>query len=315
MRMFGALLIAVLVNSHNLTAQPEQGLSGSWKLNPARSDIRNMPVPPDPFLKVEESAGALTVAASSQPGGQSSSTVRYPFDGRSVKRRIGDSTMNTATKWEGAALLVNTLVSGPQNYTVMERWKRSRDGNTLTIQRTIVNLGGETESVLVYESPSILTLGPARQPAGEAPLQAIVQPVIQPATQPAAPSAPSALKAPEPPTEYTVDAGTRVLLRLTNAVNTKHTAAGDRVYLETVVPVFVNGHLVIPRGSNVTGTITESQRAGRVKGKSGLNLRFESITLPNGVTRNFRSRASSVGTAGDLDHSEGKDPWRRKQGR
>ena len=237
-------------------------------------------MPPDPLLKVEESAGTLTVA------GQSS-TARYPLDGRSEKRRIGDSIMNTATKWEGSALLVNTLVSGPQNYTVMERWKRSRDGNTLTIKRTIVNLGGETESVLVYESPSIPTLSPPRQTA------------LQPAT-------PSAPPAPEPPAEYTVDAGTRVLLRLTNAVNTKHTAAGDRVYLETMVPVFVNGLLVIPRGSNVTGTITESQRAGRVKGRSALNLRFESITLPNGVTRNFRSRASSVGAAGDLDHSEGK---------
>ncbi len=183
--------------------------------------------------------------------------------------------MNTATKREGSALLVNTLVSGPQNYTVMERWKRSRNGNTLTIKRTIVTLGGETESVLVYESPSIPTLSPPRA-------------------------------APEPSAEYTVDAGTRVLLRLTNGVNTKHTAAGDRVYLETVVPVFVNGLRVIPRGSNVTGTITGSQRVGRVKGKSALNLRFESITLPNGVTRNFRSLASSGGTAGDLDHSEGK---------
>ena len=60
MRIFAALLIACLLIGHNLTAQPEQGFSGSWKLNPARSDIRDMPVPPEPLLKVEESAGTLT---------------------------------------------------------------------------------------------------------------------------------------------------------------------------------------------------------------------------------------------------------------
>jgi type IV secretion system protein VirB10 len=93
---------------------------------------------------------------------------------------------------------------------------------------------------------------------------------------------------------------------LTNAVNTKHTAPGDRVYLETAVPVFVGGRVVIPRGSYVMGTVTESQRAGRVKGKSGLSLLFDSLTLPNGVARDFRSRPGSVDSKGNLDRTEGK---------
>ena len=49
-----------------------------------------------------------------------------------------------------------------------------------------------------------------------------------------------------------------------------------------------------------------SQRAGRVKGKSALNLRFDSLTLPNGVTRDFRSRLGSADVSGNLDRSEGK---------
>jgi len=64
--------------------------------------------------------------------------------------------------------------------------------------------------------------------------------------------------------------------------------------------------MVIPQGSYVTGSITEAQRAGRVKGKSELNLRFETITLPNGVVRDLLSRAGSVDTRGNLDRTEGR---------
>jgi len=106
--------------------------------------------------------------------------------------------------------------------------------------------------------------------------------------------------------EFVVEQGTRILLRLTNSLNTKRTVPGDPVYLETAVPVFVDGRLLIPRGSYVTGTVTESQQAGRVKGKSALNLRFETLTLPNGVTRDFRLRPASADTRGDLEHSEGR---------
>jgi len=272
-----SLLIALAAG-----AQSDAGFSGVWKLNRERSEIRNLPVAPDAYLKVEQSGATLTLSTSSQENGAFTIST-YPLDQRTEKRQAGNITTNTMTKWEGAALLVNTLVSGPQNYTVMERWKRSRDGNTLTINRTIVRLSGESESVLVYENPAAAVLTPATRP-----------------------EIPSGERSQDMQPEYMVQAGTRVLLRLVNAVNTKHTAVGDRVYLETAVPVFVNGHLVIPRGSYVAGTVIESERAGRVKGKSALNLRFDSLTLPNGVTRDFRSRLGSADVSGDLDRSEGK---------
>jgi type IV secretion system protein VirB10 len=106
--------------------------------------------------------------------------------------------------------------------------------------------------------------------------------------------------------EYVVDQGTRVLCRLTNAVNTKTANVGDRVYLQTAVPVFVNGREVIPRGSYVRATITETRRAGRVKGRSALNVRFDSVTLPNGVTRDINSRPSAADGKGNLERKEGR---------
>jgi type IV secretion system protein VirB10 len=105
---------------------------------------------------------------------------------------------------------------------------------------------------------------------------------------------------------YTVTSGSRILTRLTNSIDTKRTVVGDRLYLQTAAPVFIRGRLVVPQGSYVTASVTEVQRAGKVKGKSGLNLRFESLTLPNGVSRDFRSRAGSVDTRGSVDRNEGR---------
>src|ERR1700720_2140707 len=110
------------------------------------------------------------------------------------------------------------------------------------------------------------------------------------------------------PGGYTVDTGTRIALGLINSVSTKHSSAGDRIYLETVFPIVIQNHIVIPPGSYVTGTVTDVKRPGRIKGRGELYVRFDSITLPNGVTRDFRSRLGSVDARGDerLDKKEGE---------
>src|SRR4051794_30758422 len=74
---------------------------------------------------------------------------------------------------------------------------------------------------------------------------------------------------------YTVEIGSKVPLALINSVSTKHSAEGDRVYLETVFPVLVNGRIVVPVGSWVTGTVTQVKKPGRVKGRGELYVRFD----------------------------------------
>jgi len=108
--------------------------------------------------------------------------------------------------------------------------------------------------------------------------------------------------------EYLIDSGTKIPLTLINSVSTKHSAEGDRVYLETAFPIMAKGRIVIPPGSYVAGTVTEIKRPGRVKGRGELFLRFDSLTLPNGVTRDFRARIGTMdGSAPeDFDRAEGK---------
>jgi len=108
--------------------------------------------------------------------------------------------------------------------------------------------------------------------------------------------------------DFTVTTGSKIALSLINSVSTKHSVEGDRVYLETVFPVLVKGRIVVPVGSYVAGTVTQIKKPGRVKGRGELYVRFDSLTLPNGVTRDFRARMDGLdGNANsEVDREEGK---------
>jgi len=106
---------------------------------------------------------------------------------------------------------------------------------------------------------------------------------------------------------FLIDTGTHVPLSLINSISTKNAIVGDRVYLETVFPILADGRIVIPPGSYVMGTITDIRRPGKVKGRGEFHLRFDSLTLPNGTTRDFRAHVTGLdGRASEeLDHKEG----------
>ena len=106
---------------------------------------------------------------------------------------------------------------------------------------------------------------------------------------------------------YDLAVGTRIPLSLINSVSTKQAVEGDRVYMETAFPVLENGRVVVPVGSYVAGTVTKVKRPGRMKGKAELFIRFDSLTLPNGITRDFRARIGGLdGQASEkLDRAEG----------
>src|SRR3984893_6783013 len=114
----------------------------------------------------------------------------------------------------------------------------------------------------------------------------------------------------EPPAadHFVVPPGTKVPLSMINSVSTKTASEGERIYLETVFPILANGKIVIPPGSYVAGTVTQVKRPGRARGRGQLYVRFDSLTLPNGVTRDFRARIGALDgrSTEELDKAEGK---------
>jgi hypothetical protein len=104
-----------------------------------------------------------------------------------------------------------------------------------------------------------------------------------------------------------VPAGTHIPLVLHNAISTRSARPGDPVYFETLFPVMIDGKVVIPAGSYVSGEVTESKRPGRVKGRGELMIKLTTMILPNAYMVNLNAVPSNAGTGGnETTDSEGK---------
>jgi hypothetical protein len=120
---------------------------------------------------------------------------------------------------------------------------------------------------------------PAATPVPAAPDAA--QPA-QTQTPPPAPADAPAAPAPPAPKTFTVPAGTKVLLELRSAINTKSARPGDGVYLASTFPVVVGNRVLIPAGVYVQGVVDTVVHPGRIHGDAQLNMHFTSMIFPNG---------------------------------
>ncbi|HEY7334318.1 MAG TPA: hypothetical protein VH639_05505 [Bryobacteraceae bacterium] len=273
------LLLASILLPALPAADVDRDFSGKWILDQTASHTQGLGAVEASLAVTQDASGILY----STPTAQWS----YTLDGSETRKTNNGESRNSVTKWEGSALLVNTLVSGARTYTIMDRWALSRDRNTLNITRHIVRTSGEAEGTLVFRREGAV-ISSARPDASE---NGTVVARRSPALGQTAPQ-PVLAKRPEPGLgpDVTVPIGTHVLLELIGEVSTKHAREGDRVYLRTSAPVAANGRVVIPRGSDVSGSITRTKPAGRVAGKGELYIRFDSLILPNGVSRDFHAR-------------------------
>ncbi len=287
----GTLAIALAGFTLSLAAADSgRDFSGTWILDRSAGNLRYLG-PVDSPLAISQNEAEIVCSSGAE-------RWSYALDGSETRSRAGEETRNSVAKWEGSALLINTLVSGPRNFTVMDRWQLSPGRDVLTISRQIVRVDSAVEGMLVYRREGAGNSRPGWPVAGQHPSE-------PPRDVP--PAELARRPAPGVPPDLTVRAGTRVLLELVNEISTKHARDGDRVYLRTSVPVAVDGRVVIPRGSDVAGTITRARKAGRVSGKGELYIRFDSLILPNGVSRDFHARPP--GDEGKVEgHGKSADP-------
>jgi hypothetical protein len=122
------------------------------------------------------------------------------------------------------------------------------------------------------------------------------------AAEPARP-APAPTPQPKPtPRPRVVAAGTALPIVLKAGLTTKTAKPEDGVVAELAEDVVVDGDVLLPAGSEVSGHVVSALRSGRVKGKARLVVSFDQIRADG---RTFRIDATGFDvTAGS---SKGKD--------
>ena len=116
-------------------------------------------------------------------------------------------------------------------------------------------------------------------------------------TAPAQPAAPApAPTPPQPSGPVTIPAGTVLILRTTNQVSSQ-TPTGQRFGAKLTVDVKAGPVVVAPAGTTVYGLVTKSSQAGRMVGRSTLELALREINIKGTMyplmTSNFAEAGKS----------------------
>jgi hypothetical protein len=99
-------------------------------------------------------------------------------------------------------------------------------------------------------------------------------------TEPPAPiSEASRESAPRPGSGVTVPAGTSLLVRMIDGVDSDKNHVGDRFRASLEQDLAVDGIVVAPKGADVYGRLAEAKEAGHLEGKSQLKLELTDILI------------------------------------
>jgi hypothetical protein len=77
--------------------------------------------------------------------------------------------------------------------------------------------------------------------------------------------------------EIDLQSGTQLAAQLQGTLDARHAKVGDRVVLKTTEAVRQDGHVIIPKGAQMLGRVTDVQQQTKDTGESHISLLFDQI--------------------------------------
>jgi len=133
----------------------EGNLSGTWKLNVAKSNFGQMPAPASQTDTIEDNEPSVKVVEDQKGGmmGDLNITTNLSTDGKeTTSTGMGGSEVKSTAHWEGSTLVINSTTSFQgSDVKIKDTYSLSPDGKTLT-ETTHVETGmGNFDSTSVYD--------------------------------------------------------------------------------------------------------------------------------------------------------------------
>ena len=155
------------------------------------------------------------------------------------------------------------------------------------------------------EPPAVTTTQP---PPAPAPVEQRPAPIPGPQQQPE--PALEAPRAPEPPPapplpqydEVVLPTASVIGLQVDTALSSERSRPEDRVDARVTRDVVADGHVAIPAGAKVIGSVTTVERGGKMRDRARLGVRFHTLVLADG--REVPLRTETIYREGDSPTSE-----------
>ena len=84
-------------------------------------------------------------------------------------------------------------------------------------------------------------------------------------------------------THVTIPAGTTIAVRTIDGIDSTKNHIGDRFQASLEEPITIDGNVIVPKGADVYGRLSESKKSGTFTGRSELQVELTGIVV-NGET-------------------------------
>jgi hypothetical protein len=144
--------VALTICTTLTAAQDKPNFSGTWKLDPAKSDFGGMPAY-SAIIRIDHKEPSITSTYKVRIGDREiEETITFKTDGTETKNRTLDAELTYKAQWEGTVLTreAEGKTSNGSPLARHDRWVLSKNGKVLTMSRhsTTDNWEGDVRFVL-----------------------------------------------------------------------------------------------------------------------------------------------------------------------
>lgn len=136
------------------SAAMQPSLSGTWKLNTAKSDFGQMPPPDSRTEQIEDNEPNIKIVSTwtGGPMGDGSMTMNLLTNGKESTNEVFGSEAKSIARWDADSLVVNTTMQMQDGDAAFKStYTVSPDGKTLTVASHFSGPMGEMDMKSVYD--------------------------------------------------------------------------------------------------------------------------------------------------------------------
>ena len=128
-------------------------LTGTWKLNVAKSDFGVLPGPDKETFIVEHNDPVIKITVNAEgPQGKQDYVIESSTDGKEHVNKIGGNDIKSTAAWEGGNLVSTAKTTfQDQDVTIKNTYVLSEDGKILTVNSHLASAMGETDQKMIFE--------------------------------------------------------------------------------------------------------------------------------------------------------------------
>jgi hypothetical protein len=147
LNVFVAVLMLVAVSLVGAQAKPN--LTGTWKMNPQKTEFGPNGGPDAITMEFDQKETGLTEKLTLVGGGgERTMNLKYTTDGKDGTNEINGNPVTTVARWDGEALVIEWKGEG---VTFSRKITLSADGKMMTIAVRQTGPGGEITQTVVLD--------------------------------------------------------------------------------------------------------------------------------------------------------------------